>query len=94
MPLLFGQGFVAFNDLSNLLKGKSLTKKEMIILRLILQDKSNKEVAQILHCSVRTVEVHRSHIMHKLDVSSVVELVNRAATMGLLPIQHKNQHKK
>ena len=71
------------NDLSNVLKGKSLTKMETMILRLILQDKSNKEIAQILHRSVRTVEVHRSHIMHKLEVSSVVELVKRVTVMDL-----------
>lgn len=84
------QSIVKQNDLSNFLKGKPLTKKEMIILRLILQDKSNKEIARILRRSVRTVEVHRSHIMYKFDVSSVVELVKQAATMGLLPIQCKN----
>ncbi len=88
------QSIVQQNDLSNLLKGKPLSKTEKIILRLILQNKTNKEIADILHRSVRTVEVHRSHIMHKLDVSSVVELVKQTAIMGLLPIQHKNQHKK
>ena len=71
------------NDLSNLLSGKPLTKTEKIILQLILQDKTNKEIAGILHRSVRTVEVHRSHIMHKLDVYSIVDLVKRAVAMGL-----------
>ena len=92
VPLV--QSIVKQNDLNNLIKGKPLTKMEMIILRLVLQDKSNKEIAQILHRSVRTVEVHRRHIREKLDVSSVVELVKQAATMGLLPIQCKNQPQK
>jgi two-component system response regulator TtrR len=70
------------NDLSNKFKGKPLTKTEKIILKLILQDKTNKEIAGILHRSVRTVEVHRSHIMHKLDVYSIVDLVKRATAMG------------
>ncbi len=74
-------------SLTDLLRGKPLTKTEKIILRLILQDKSNKEIAHILHRSVRTVEVHRSHIMSKLNVNSVVELVKRAAAMGLIPTQ-------
>ncbi len=73
-------------SLTDLLRGKPLTGAEKIILRLILQDKSNKEIAHILHCSVRTVEVHRSHIMSKLNVSSVVKLVKRAAAMGLIPM--------
>ena len=77
------QSIVRQNDLNNLVKGKPLTKKEKIILHLILQDKSNKEIAKILCRSVRTVEVHRSHIMRKLDAGSVVELVKRAAAMGL-----------
>ena len=70
-------------ELGNLLKGKSLTKKEIAILRLILQGKSNKEMAQILHRSIRTVEDHRRRIMRKLDVDNVVNLVKRAAVMGL-----------
>ncbi len=70
-------------DLGNLLKGKSLTKKEIAVLRLILQGRSNREMAQILHRSIRTVEDHRRRIMCKLDVSNVVDLVKRAAVMGL-----------
>ena len=76
------QGIVGQNDLSNLLKGKPLTKTEKIILHLILQDKTNKEIANILHRSIRTIEVHRGHIMHKLDVYSIVELVKRATSMS------------
>ncbi len=71
------------NDLSNLLKGKRLTKTEKTILRLILQGKTNKAIANILCRSVRTVEVHRSHIMHKFDVCSIVDLVKRATAMDL-----------
>ncbi len=70
-------------NLKNLLKGKPLSKKEMAILRLILQGSSNKEIAQILHRSIRTIEDHRRHIMRKLDVENVVDLVKRAAVMGL-----------
>ncbi len=71
------------NDLASIVRGKKLTKTEMIILRLVLQSKSNKEIAQILHRSVRTIEVHRSHIMHKLHVDNVVDLVKRASDMRL-----------
>ena len=81
LPLV--QSIVKQNDLSNLLKGKPLTKTEKNILQLILQGKINKEIANILCRSVRTVEVHRSHIMHKLDVCSIVDLVKRATAMNL-----------
>ena len=62
-----------------------LTKTERRILCLILDGKSNKEIAYLLHRSVRTVEVHRSHIMRKLEVDGMVDLVRRCARMGLLP---------
>ncbi len=77
------QSILKRNDLINLLRGKPLTKTEKIILQLVLQSKTNKEIANILHRSVRTVEVHRSHIMHKLDVYSIVDLVKRAIAMDL-----------
>jgi two-component system, LuxR family, response regulator FixJ len=70
-------------DPENILKGKKLSKKELAILSLILQSSSNKEIAQILHRSIRTVEDHRRNIMRKLNVESVVDLVKRAAVMGL-----------
>jgi FixJ family two-component response regulator len=78
------QAALSRQDLGNLLKGKSLTKKEIAILRLILEGRSNKEIAQILHRSIRTVEDHRRHIMRKLDVINVIDLVKRAAVMGLV----------
>ena len=77
------QSVLKLQDPKNLLKGKSLSEKEIAVLRLILQGSSNKEIAQILHRSIRTIEDHRRHIMRKLDVDSVVDLVKRAADMGL-----------
>jgi two-component system response regulator FixJ len=77
------QSTIKQSDLNNFLKGKPLTKTEKIILNLVLQSKANKEIAGILHRSIRTVEVHRSHIMHKLDVHSIVDLVRRVAAMDL-----------
>jgi two-component system response regulator TtrR len=61
----------------------ALTEREITVLRFILQGKSNKEIAHVLHRSVRTVEVHRSHIMRKLDADNVVDLVKRATAMGI-----------
>lgn len=71
------------NGLANLMLGKQLSKAEITVLRLILQGRSNKETAHILNRSVRTIEVHRSHIMHKIDVDNVVDLVKKATAMGL-----------
>jgi len=65
------------------LKGMALTEREITVLRFILQGKSNKEIGHVLHRSVRTIEVHRSHIMRKLDADNVVDLVKRATAMGI-----------
>jgi two-component system response regulator TtrR len=62
----------------------ALTKTEMRILYLVLDGKNNREIAATLHRSSRTVEVHRRHIMQKMDATSVLGLLRRAADMGLL----------
>lgn len=81
------------NDLSNILRGKLLTKTEAVILNLILQGRSNKGIAHILHRSVRTIEDHRSHIMRKLDVDNVVDLVKRATAMGMMRFPDREDSK-
>ena len=68
------------------LENALLTKTEMGILRLILDGKSNKEIAHLLHRSVRTIEVHRSHIMRKLGVNNVVHLVEKSIAMRLIEL--------
>jgi FixJ family two-component response regulator len=67
--------------------GTALTQKELIILRLIIDGKSNKEIADILQRSVRTIEVHRAHIMQKMGVDNMNALFKRAALMGLIDIE-------
>lgn len=46
-----------------------LTPSEKKILKLIAKDKTNKEIADLLFISIRTVEKHRSNIISKLDLS-------------------------
>ncbi len=62
----------------------ALTRTEMKILYLILDGKNNREIATSFHRSPRTIEVHRGHVMQKLGVTSVIELLRRATEMGLL----------
>jgi FixJ family two-component response regulator len=66
--------------------GKELTKAERRVLHFILEGKSNKETAEILHRSEKTVEVHRNHIMRKLGADNIVALIKRAAAMGLMDL--------
>lgn len=53
----------------------SLTPRELETLKLIMQSKTNKEIARLLGVSPRTVEVHRANAMHKLGAQNAVHLV-------------------
>jgi DNA-binding NarL/FixJ family response regulator len=61
-----------------------LTDRQKEILQLLAEGKQNKEIADIAHISVRTVEFHRSSLMIKLGAHSVVELTRFAIREGLI----------
>jgi len=58
---------------------EKLTRTERVVLAGILQGKTTKVIAMSLHRSPRTIEVHRKHIMRKLRVSTIPDLVLLAA---------------
>jgi DNA-binding CsgD family transcriptional regulator/Flp pilus assembly protein TadD len=62
-----------------------LTAKERQVAALIAQGKSNKEIAQVLVVSHRTVETHVSNILAKLYLSSRAQIAVWAAEQGLTP---------
>ncbi|HEV2172777.1 MAG TPA: response regulator transcription factor [Nitrospira sp.] len=62
-----------------------LTDRQRQILQLVAEGKQNKEIAEILHVSVRTVEFHRSRLMGKTGATSVAELTRFAIQEGLVP---------
>ncbi len=64
-----------------------LTEREKEVLRLIAEGKTNKEIAEILFLSVKTVMAHRANIMEKLDLHSRTELVKYAIRQGIVSIQ-------
>ena len=55
-----------------------LTDREREIVQLLAEGKGNKEISAILYISVKTVETHRSAIMRKLKMNSIVDLVRYA----------------
>jgi len=63
-----------------------LTERETEVLRLLAEGKTNKEIADILCLSVKTVMVHRANIMEKLDLHSRTELVKYAIKQGLVQV--------
>ena len=63
-----------------------LTPRELEIALALLAGQANKSVAHVLGISVRTVEMHRAHIMAKLGVRSLAEAALIAAQVGLMPL--------
>ncbi|MEM8632823.1 MAG: response regulator transcription factor [Pseudomonadota bacterium] len=61
-----------------------LTIREQTVLLELAQGKSNKEVAQLLDISVRTVETHRKNIKNKLGISTTAGLTRYALEHGVL----------
>ena len=64
----------------------TLTKREREILTLLSRGKTNKEIAAMLFISPRTVEHHRQHVMKKLEVTSVPELIKLALRKKLIEL--------
>jgi DNA-binding NarL/FixJ family response regulator len=61
-----------------------LTPRQREILRLVSIGHTNREIADVLEISVRTVEVHRFNLMRRLNVRNVAQLLRRALQLGLL----------
>ncbi|HUA01250.1 MAG TPA: response regulator transcription factor [Candidatus Aquilonibacter sp.] len=66
------------------LPGTPLTEREVQVVQLLAEGKSNKEVAITLGVSTRTVESHRNHVMRKMNFSSFSELVRFAIRANLV----------
>ncbi|MBZ5547470.1 MAG: response regulator transcription factor [Acidobacteriia bacterium] len=64
---------------------EQLTDRQREILQLIIDGKGNKEIADLLHVSVKTVEFHRARLMTKLGVRTAAELTKVALQQGLIP---------
>lgn len=60
-----------------------LTKRESEILRMIYDGVPNKDIAEKLGKSIRTIETHRFNIMKKLDVSNITELLKKVEREGI-----------
>ena len=61
-----------------------LTNREMDVLKGIYSGMQTKEIAEMLHVSVNTVETHRKSLFLKFEVSNAVELVLKAINNGII----------
>ncbi len=64
--------------------GSRVSPRELEIIRLLAEGKTNKEIAGLLGIAVRTVETHRSKIMLKLGLHSLAELIHYALRHGIV----------
>jgi two-component system nitrate/nitrite response regulator NarL len=62
----------------------ALTDREVEVLRLIVKEHTNKEIAKNLFISERTVEVHRKNLMRKVSATNTVGLIKYAYAKGLV----------
>ncbi len=62
----------------------NLSKREKEILRMVVDGKQNKQIADLLDKSVRTIETHRFNIMKKLEVNNAIDMVNKAMKENLV----------
>jgi DNA-binding NarL/FixJ family response regulator len=71
-------------DATSMPPTNSLTSRELEVLRLVAQGKSNQDIAEELLISRATVKVHVQHIIAKLEVSDRTQAIVRAFELGLI----------
>ncbi len=64
----------------------SLTLREKEVLHLTAEGKTTREMAELLHLSVKTVEKHRARMMEKLELQNLTELIKYAIRKGLIDV--------
>jgi DNA-binding NarL/FixJ family response regulator len=68
-----------------------LTQREREVLQHIVQGKSNREIAAVLHLSVNTISVHRANLMQALGIHRTADLVVYALRRGLVTMPEKHE---
>ncbi len=62
-----------------------LTDREREVFHLVVEGKTNKEIARIMGIALKTAKNHRTNMMNKLDLHNTADIVRYAARKGLLP---------
>ena len=66
---------------------ETLTTREREVFQLIAEGMSNNEISAALSISPRTVEIHKSNVMHKLNLTTQTDLIRYAIRLGILPME-------
>ena len=67
---------------------EELTPRHRQILQLVVEGKTSKEIAELLHLSAKTVEGHRAELMNRLGIHDIPNLVRYAIRTGVIPPEH------
>lgn len=78
------RGYLQTSESANEPLAERVTDREREVLQFLAQGRTNKEIASILHLSVRTVETHRSNLMEKLQMHSLADLIRYAIQNNLI----------
>ncbi|MBN2133305.1 MAG: response regulator [Sedimentisphaerales bacterium] len=87
-PVVAGRVLPVFDGLFRVIDSNNrkaepvLTNAEAAVLHLVLQGRTSREIAHVLHRSPRTIDVHRKSIRRKLGASCLADLVKEAAKRG------------
>lgn len=74
------------SKLAKRLADRSLTSREMEVMREVVRGRSNKEIGSHLNISESTVKVHMTHILEKLGVAGRTEAITSVLTRGLINV--------
>jgi two-component system response regulator NreC len=64
----------------------SLTLREKEVLHMIADGKTSREIAEVLHLSIKTIEKHRASVMRKLELHNLTEVIKYAIRKGLIDV--------
>lgn len=87
-----GRLLAAFSRSTRRSEPNDLTDREVELLRLMVEGRSNKDIAQSLTLSENTVKYHIKNILQKLDVHNRTEAAAHAVRVGLVKLNHTNHH--
>ena len=68
---------------------QTLTPREREVLQLIAEEHNTREIGTLLNISPKTVESHRSHLMHKLDIHTTAGLTRYAISRGVVDLPER-----
>ena len=76
----------AMKEIKSVKNNKELSSRELDVLKALANGQSNKDIAQSLGISPKTVDTHRTNLLRKMNVNSTASLLVNAMKIGLLDV--------